>query len=225
MLLHHELSPAQAKVLRRRWEKQYVEGRQPDNERAINRIDGSRPGDQVVTYQRAGWAFWMLRTLMGEEAMLAGLRDFIATWRAGVETPEGLDFPLIEDLLESLRPHAPDAAAFDAFVGGWILGKGLPDLEVRDEKVEERAEGYRVTGTLANIGTGRADVLVRVEGKKPDDKTAARPAADMVVAVSADAPGAFSIDTAFAPERIVVDPDVDLLFAGRKRTETALTVP
>jgi len=26
-------------------------------------------------------------------------------------------------------------------------------------------------------------------------------------------------------ERLVVDPDVDLLFAGRKRTETAFTAP
>jgi hypothetical protein len=225
MLLHHELAPAQARVLRRRWEKQYVEGRQPDNERAINRIDGSRPGDQVVTYQRAGWAFWMLRGLIGEEAMLAGLRDFIATWRDGVETPEGLDFPLIEDLLASLRPHAPDAAAFDDFVGRWILGRDLPDLEVQDARVEKTTDGWRVTGTLANIGTGRADVRVRVEGKKPDDKAASRPAADAVVAVSADTPGTIDITTDFVPERLVVDPDVDLLFAGRKRTETALTLP
>jgi hypothetical protein len=224
MLLHHELSPSQARVLRRRWEKGYVEGRQPDNERAINRVDGSRPGDQVVTYNRAGWAFWMLRGLMGEEAMLAGLKDFIATWRNGVETPEGLDFPLIEDLLASLRPHAPDPAAFDDWVGRWILGKDLPDLEVREARAEKVGEGYRVTGTLANIGTGRANVLVRVEGKKPDDKAAARPAADAVVAVSADTPGTIEIATDFEPERLVVDPDVDLLFAGRKRTETALTV-
>jgi len=225
MLLHHELAPSQARVLRRRWEKQYVEGRQPDNERPINRIDGSRPGDQVVTYQRAGWAFWMLRNLMGEEAMLAGLRGFVEKWRDGVETPDGLDFPLIEDLLESLRPHAPDAAAFDDFVGRWITGRDLPDLEVRDAQVEKTAEGYRVTGQLANIGTGRAEVRVRVEGKKPDDKEAKRPASDAVVAVAADALGAFDIATDFAPERIVVDPDVDLLFAGRKRTETTLTLP
>jgi hypothetical protein len=31
--------------------------------------------------------------------------------------------------------------------------------------------------------------------------------------------------TDFPPERIVVDPDVELLFAGRKRAETALAVP
>ena len=223
MLLHHARSSAQARVLRRRWEKTYVEGRQPDNERPINRIDGSRPGDQVVTYQRAGWAFWMLRGVMGEDAMLAGLRDFVTTWRNGVETPDGLDFPLIEDLLASLRPHAPDAAAFDDFVRRWILGKDLPDLEVREPRVERSGDGYRVTGKLANIGTGRADVRVRVEGPKAESGD--RPHADAVVAVSAEAPGQFDVVTDFPPERIVVDPEVELLFAGRKRTETALALP
>ena len=211
-------------MLRRRWEKTYVEGRQPDNERPINRIDGSRPGDQVVTYQRAGWVLWMLRGLMGEETMLAGLRDFVTTWRNGVETPEGLDFPLIEDLLASLRPHAPDAAAFDDFVGRWILGKDLPDLELLETTVERSGDGYRVTGRLANIGTGRAEVRVRVEGKRPAG-TGPRPSADAVVAVSADTSGVIDIATDFPPERIVVDPEVELLFAGRKRTETSLTLP
>jgi hypothetical protein len=46
-----------------------------------------------------------------------------------------------------------------------------------------------------------------------------------VVSVSPDAPGAIEITTDFPAERIVVDPDVELLFAGRKRTETALPAP
>ena len=225
MLVHHELGDEQGKTLRRRWEQSYVFGRRADNERPINRIDGSRPGDGVVTYQRAGWAFWMLRNLMGEEAMLAGLKDFIGRWRDGVETLDGLDFPLIEDLLESLRPHAPDPAAFDDYVGRWILGKDLPDLEVREAKVEKTDAGYRVTGTLANIGTGRAAVTVRVEGKKPDDKEAKRPGSEATVEVSPETPGSIDIVTDFPPERIVVDPDVELLFAGRKRAEAALAVP
>ena len=225
MLVHHELGEEQGKTLRRRWEQTYVFGRRADNERPINRVDGSRPGDQVVTYQRAGWAFWMLRNLMGEEAMLAGLRDFIATWRDGVRTDDGLDFPLIEDLLASLRPHAPDTAAFDDYVGRWILGKDLPDLEVRGATVVQEDSVYRVSGELANIGSGRAEVKVRVEGKKPDGPDAKAPFEEIVVPVSAEAPGAIAISTDFPPVRLVVDPDVDLLFAGRKRAETALPGP
>ena len=222
MLVHHELGPEQARVLRRRWEKAYVEGRSPDNERPINRVDGSRGGDGVVTYQRAGWVFWMLRGLMGEEALLTGCRDFIATWRDGVATDDGLDFPLVEDLLASLRPHAPDAAAFDDFAGRWVLGTDLPELAVRDTAVEQAGAGYRVTGELANVGSGRAEVRVRVEGRKPDAKGEPPPLADAIVAVSAAAPGRFEIATDFVPARIVVDPEVELLFMGRKRCETPL---
>jgi hypothetical protein len=223
MLLHHELGAGQARVLRRRWEKAYVEGRSPDNERPINRVDGSRGGDGVVTYQRAGWVFWMLRGLMGEEPLLAGLRDFIVTWRDGVATDDGLDFPLVEDLLASLRPRAPDAAAFDDFVGRWIIGKDLPELVVREAAVEQAGDGYRVTGELANVGTGRAEVRVRVEGRKPDIKGEPSPVADAIVPVSAEAAGRFEIAADFVPERIVVDPEVELLFTGRKRCETPLS--
>lgn len=224
MLMHHELSPDQAKVLRRRWEWTYVNGREPDNERSINRIDGSRPGDQVVTYQRAGFVFWMLRSLMGEDAMLAGLADFVSTWRDGVQTPDGLDFPLIEDLLESLRSHAPDPAAFDAFTADWILGKALPSLEVRDAAVQTDGDGYRITGTLANTGTGSADVRVRIEAAKPEGDTPPM-FEDLVVAVGEGTESPIDLRVAFKPARLVVDPEVELLHGGRRRNEITLTVP
>ena len=222
MLMHHELSPDQAKVLRRRWEWTYVNGREPDNERPINRIDGSRPGDQVVTYQRAGFVFWMLRELMGEDAMLAGLADFVNTWRDGVQTPDGLDFPLIEDLLESLRPHASDPAAFDTFVADWILGKRLPSLEVRDAAVETDGDGYRVKATLANTGTGTANVTVRLEGKKPADDQPP-PSAEATVGISDNSDSPIDLRVSFEPVRLLVDPEVELLHAGRRRTETPLS--
>ena len=222
MLLHHELSPEQARVLRRRWEWTYVNGREPDNERPINRIDGSRPGDTVVTYQRAGLVFWMLRGLIGEDAMLTGLRDFVDTWRNGVETPEGLDFPLIEDLLESLRPHAPDQEAFDRFTNEWMLERALPSLELREADVQPDGDGYRVNATLANTGTGTADVTVRVEGKAPaDDQPPA--SADVVVGISDNSASPIDLRVSFEPVRLLVDSDVELLHAGRRRTETPLT--
>jgi hypothetical protein len=47
--------------------------------------------------------------------------------------------------------------------------------------------------------------------------------ADTIVPVSAAAPGRFEIATDFVPKRIVVDPEVELLFTGRKRCETPLS--
>jgi len=221
MLLHHERGAEQANVLRRRWEQEYVQGRSADNERPINRVTGTRPGDTVITYQRAGLVFWMLREVMGEDAMLAGLRDFVTTWKDGVQTPEGLDFPLIEDLVESLRAHAPDVAAFDAFTSQWILGKALPELELKDVSVSGGGSEWVTTASLSNVGTGSAEVTVRVWGEEPEGE-AARAHVDVRVRISPDTPVPVELRTAFEPVRIEVDPQVQLLFAGRKRCERAL---
>lgn len=222
MLVHHELGEEQGKTLRRRWEKAYTEGRSADNERSINRIDGSRPGDQVVTYQRAGFVFWMLRDLMGEDAMLAGMREFVARWRNGVETPDGLDFPLIEDFVESLRPHAPDAVAFDLFVQDWIFGTVLPELTIEDAIVTGTDDACTTTAKLVNSARGTVDVTVRVVGAKPEGDDATAPFEDVVVRVAPDASAAITVQSAFRPVKLVVDPKVRLLFAGRKRCEKSL---
>jgi ABC-2 type transport system permease protein len=221
MLLHHERGAEQATVLRRRWEQEYLLGRSADNERPINRITGSRPGDGVVTYQRAGLVFWMLRNLMGEEAMLAGLRDFVVKWKDGVRTPEGLDFPLMEDLVESLRARAPDTAAFDAFANQWILGKVLPELALDGVSVRGSDGEYVTVASLANSGTGSAEVTVRVWGEEPKGEDE-RQRKDLRVRITPGASSAVEVQTDFAPDRIEVDPDAELLFAGRKRCERAL---
>ena len=229
LLVHHELGDAQGAAVRRRWERRYTYARSADDERPIHRTDGSRPGDQSVTYERAGSVFWMLRERMGEEAMLAGLRDFVAKWRNGVATPDGLDFPLIEDLVESLRARAPDAARFDAFVGAWIFGTKFPDLEVADleSAAGDGAGAHVVTGALRDIATGRSrvdlpvEVVVRVLGAAPEGGGAA-PHADVVVRLAGDGKTEFRVPTAFKPVKLVVDPDVRLLFAGRTRCNKSL---
>jgi aminopeptidase N len=216
MLLHHELGDEQAKTLRRRWEKQHTEGRRADNERPINRTDGTRPGDQVVTYPRAGFVFWMLRDLMGEEQMLAGLKAFVAKWKNGIETPEGLDFPLIEDMVESLRPFAPNEVAFNIFIDQWIYGTTLPEFELDDVKVDGTEGACTTAVELRNVGKGTVDVTVRALGED------AAQFEDTVVRVAAGGSVPVVIRSAFKPAKLVVDPEVRLLFAGRKRCEKSL---
>ncbi|MFM7135328.1 MAG: ABC transporter permease/M1 family aminopeptidase, partial [Planctomycetota bacterium] len=218
MLVHHELGDAQAQAVRRRWERAYTLGRSPDDERPINRTDGTRPGDQVVTYDRAGFVFWMLRETMGEEAMVAGLRAFVDRWRNGVETPEGLDFPLIEDMVESLRAHAPDVAAFDAFVSQWIYGTVLPELEFAEAP---SIDGCAVVGTLKNNGTCEIEVTVRASGE-PANSSEAVPMADVRVRIPMGGEAPFRIEAGFEPVKIAVDPEVRVLFSGRKRCERSL---
>jgi hypothetical protein len=223
LLMHHELGAAQGAEVRRRWERKYTLSRSADDERPIHRTDGSRPGDQVVTYDRAGSVFWMLRERMGEAAMLAGLRAFVAKWRNGVATPDGLDFPLIEDLVASLREHAPDQAAFDVFVGAWIFGTKLPDLQLDDVRTEAvDGGGHVVTGALRDvaIGRGRVDLPVEVVAKPADGGAA--PFVDVVARLAGDAPAQIRVPTGFQPKKLVVDPDFRLLFAGRTRCTKSL---
>ena len=230
MLVHHELGEEQGQALRRRWERAYAFGRSPDDERSINRTDGTRPGDQVVTYNRAGFVFWMLRDVMGEDAMVAGLRAFVEKWKNGVETPEGLDFPLIEDMVVSLREHAPDQAKFDAFVADWILGTKFPELELADTRIADGSTdgAYAVEGALRNIATGRGasanpiEVVVRVVGEKPKAEGAVAPFEDVSVQLAGGDASSFRIATSFKPVKLLVDPKVTLLFAGRQRCEKSL---
>ncbi len=227
MLLHHEKGDAQRQVLLRRWENSYVNGRNADSERPINRVDGSRPGDSVVTYDRAGFVFWMLRDLMGEETMLSGMREFIATWKDGVAMDGGLDFPVIEDFVEALRPHAGDPAAFDTFVKQWIFGTALPEFKVGDVTATRNGESSEVHGSLTNIGTGGASVTVRVQGEAPtqrgpDGKKPEPPHQDVVVRISPGGTAEFSVTAAFKPAKVVVDPEVMVLQIGRKRSEKVI---
>jgi len=160
--------------------------------------------------------FWMLRDLMGEEQMLAGLKAFVAKWRNGVETPDGLDFPLIEDMVESLRPFAADEAAFNLFVDQWIYGTALPELELGDAKFDGSDGAFTTEVELRNVSNGTVDATVRVVGEDPAQFE------DTVVRVAPNAPAPVSVSSSFKPAKIVVDPEVRLLFAGRKRCEKSL---
>ena len=207
--------------LLKKFEREYVQGRNPDRERPLHKVDGSRPGDTPVVYNRGGWVFFMLMEQMGRARMLEGLQEFIAKFR------NGPDFPLIEDLVETLRPHAADPAAFDTFVQQWLLGKVLPEFHLADIVQETTAEGQHiVTGTLTNTGTGRVEVDVALVPPAKDES----PSADSPDAVDhprdADSlqrvtvgPGesvAWRLTSRFPPAEVVVDPDVKVLQAGRK---------
>ncbi|MFM7260443.1 MAG: hypothetical protein ACKO3W_07555, partial [bacterium] len=180
-------------------------------------------------------------------------REFVGKWKNGVETPEGLDFPLIEDMVESLRAHASDVAQFDAFVAQWIYGTKLPDLELGESTVTLDAAGstadakFIVEGTLRNRSKNggevqnesefeienEIEVVVRAYGEAPDSeldpdanadgKTApTAPFEDIIVRLKGNEQTAFRIVTTFRPVKVVVDPEVRLLFVGRKRCESSL---
>lgn len=151
-------------------ETRYGDSRQVDSEKPLVWIDGSRDGDETVTYDKGGWVFWMLLNRMGREQNLAGLRTFIRKYE------NGPDHPVLQDFVATMRELALDKNAFDEFVKQWFFEVVVPEYRLEDA-VKTRIVGVRP----AEDGLGRSDaweVRVRVKnagtGRMPVEIAAAR---------------------------------------------------
>ncbi len=205
----------------RQWEDSYANGRVADSERPLNLTTGTRPGDTTVTYDKGGWAFWMLLEHMGRERNLAGIREFIATFR------DGPDYPLIEDFLAVMRKHAADPEAFDAFTTQWFLRVAVPEFRFSDATVIGGDGSWRVAATVENVGTGTVELEIAAEGETPEapegEDAPAPPRSIARVTLAAGERKAFEVSCGFPPKRLVADPDVRVLQLRRKLAE--LTLP
>jgi hypothetical protein len=194
----------------------------------LHKVDGSRPGDTTLVYNRGGWVFFMLMEQMGRERMLKGLREFILKFK------DGPDFPLIEDLVEALRPHAADPKAFDAFVKQWLLGKVLPEFSLGEVHHEADGAGRHITtGMITNTGTGTVEVEVAVvppadyPSKKETEEleTADKPRELGSIQTVTVGPGqtvSWKLTSGFKPAEVMVDPDVKVLQMARKLAKAAI---
>lgn len=214
--------------LTKEMELDYIRQRQGDDERPLVKIDGRRATDTAITYSRGGWVFWMLANLMGRENFHRGLADMVRKYPAGSE-----DAPLVEDLLATMKPYAPDQMQFDEFSRQWILGTVLPNLFLDDlRKVENPDHTWTVSGTLRNEGTGSHHVeIAATAGTRFADKKASQPSSEKPkvyqssrteVKIEQGKGVTFKIQVNFEPETVVVDPDQKLLFQGRERLEKSL---
>jgi ABC-2 type transport system permease protein len=228
----------------KRIEERYGDRRQADSERPLVKIDGSRPGDTTVTYDKGGWVMWMLTDLMGREAALAGLREFIDTYG------NGPDYPVLQDLVAALRPHAPDPATYDAFVKQWFFEVVVPEYRLTDAKKTTRAAtpgaatGTSTTGaaspdlgaqassagtgaaswattfTITNAGTGSMPVeIAAVHGERFTDEgktSAGYRDARTSVTLGAGESRTVTLRSDFEPDRVLVDPDAKVLQLQRK---------
>jgi hypothetical protein len=211
-------------------EKSYVEARRPDEERPMVEIDGMRPGDTAVTYDKGGWVFWMLKDLMGEQASDAGMRDFIVRFK------DGPDYPLLQDFVQVMRQHAPDPSAFDAFVNQWFFDVVLPEFKIEEAQTKPgEGQTWVTTATIRNAGTGTVSVAVAAVNSndrweptmgagEAHDAQATPEYADVrhVVTLTADGTANVEIITPWKPLKLVVDPDARQLQMGRKNAERSL---
>ncbi|MBI3845424.1 MAG: hypothetical protein HY292_12385 [Planctomycetes bacterium] len=208
-------------------EARYGDSRQVDSEKPMVKIDGTRDGDTTVTYDKAGWVFWMLQQLMGREANLKGCHAYFEKY---VGNP---DHPVLQDFIATMRPFAPDPEAYDAFVKQWCFDVVVPEYWLNDAKKSKATvdgkDEWTVTVTVENGGTGRMPVEVAaIKGDRFVEQTPDE-AAKAAAMVSPDyresrtqvtlGPGekqTVTIRCAFEPDKVIMDPDAVVLQLKRK---------
>jgi ABC-2 type transport system permease protein len=206
----------------RQIEDQYGNTRQRDSERPLVKVDGSLPGDRRIIYDRGGFVFWMLHQAMGREANLAAHREYLNTYR------DSQDHPLIEEYLTIMRRHAPDPAAFDAFVKQWFFGTVVPQYLITDAAVTRAGDGWEVRARVKNVGSGEIPVeIAATRGERFAKRRTAENAwrdARATLRLAAGEEKPVTIRCAFEPQTLVVDPDIRVLTLERQKAEMKLKV-
>lgn len=226
LLLLEQVRGERARIdFARKIEDTYGKTRSSDSERPLVKIDGSRDGDQTVTYDKAGWVFWMLLNHMGRDRMLAGIRDYFERYHASP------DHPVLQDFLAVLRPHAKDPAAFDAFTHQWFYEVVVPEYTIGSPAVSRDGKAWVVRAQVENTGTGTMPVEVAATRgerfpKDPDEPAKAAPSdyreSRATVTLGAGESREVTIRCDFEPEDLVVDPDARVLMLRRKSATVSL---
>ena len=202
-------------------EDRYAQRRVKDSERPLVKLDGELPADDRIVYDKGGFALWMLFRLMGREAALAGIREYLATFR---DSP---DHAALEDYLAIMRKHAPDPAAFDAFTDQWFHQVVVPEYKIDEATLAQNGSkpgaGWTVTATVRNVGTSTMPIeIAAVRGERfPHDKKDAERYADArsSITLGPKQSKTVTIACAFEPQKVVVDPDVTVLMLERQKAE------
>jgi len=224
----------------KRFEEKYGDGRQVDAEHPMVELDGSRPGDRVVLYEKGGMVAWMMLNLVGRPNMLRGCQEFIRRFE------KGPDHPVLQDFTQVLREFAPQKEAYDAFVEQWYDHVVVPEYKLENVTRSPLPEnsGWQVSLTLHNTGTGTMPVEVCASrGERfPDGEVQKKPDApsdsNVVAAAESstkakDAPERYRssrtsvtlcageskevvIRCDFEPQLVTIDPDALVLQLRRK---------
>ncbi|MCC6930436.1 MAG: ABC transporter permease [Gemmatimonadaceae bacterium] len=211
--------------LRKGLESRWADGRRADAERKLYLVDGSKAGDGVVTYEKAGWTFWMLAERMGRDNATRGMKEFIAKFR-GSE-----DHAALQDLTAHLRAYTPDTAAYDDFLRQWFDTVSVLEYQVPRATTRRAAAGgdWETTALIRNVGNARMPIDIAVtRGERYANDTTGTPAPGYQQAITRVTVGArdslsVTLRSPFEPEKVVVDPDVRLLMLRRKLAEAKVT--
>jgi len=217
MLLEQMRGPLARQTFATQIEAVYGERRQPSDELPLAEIveREGRPGDVVVVYNRGGWALWMLYQRMGKDAFLAGVQQFFRTYH------NNPDHPVTNDFLALMRSYAPDKAAFDDVARQMFQQTAIPEYQIEEKSKRALGGGaWEVTAKITNAGTGRFPVeIAATRGPRYDEKGKASPEyrdARTTVVLGAGQSQVVHIRCGFEPQRIVMDPDVNVMQLQRR---------
>jgi aminopeptidase N len=225
LLIEQAKGERDAIEFRKRIESRYGDTRQADAEQKLLRTDGSKAGDQTVTYDKSGWVFWMLMQRLGREPTLRGMKDFIAAYKGNP------DHPVLHDFVTHMRRYATDTASFDDFTRQWFDTVVVPEYRVHNAKTAAGPGGAWVTtADVENVGTGRMPIEVAaIRGERfpsdttKDAKKAGPYAAETVsITLGGKEKQTITIRSSFEPEKVVVDPSVRVLQLRRQSAEAKL---
>ncbi len=198
----------------KRIEEGYGDSRQVDSEKPMVKIDGTKPGDTTVTYDKMGWVVWMLLHEMGRENLMRGLRDFQTAY------DDNPDHPVLQDLTAFLRQYAPDPAAYDAFVQQWFHEVVVPEYTLADAKKTGAASAFEVAVRVTNKGKATMPITIAAaKGERFDDEGVAKPDykdARAELTLAAGETKDVTVRCDFDPDRVLVDPDAVVLQLRRK---------
>jgi len=222
LLLEEEKGFLAGIEFRKRMEEHYGNGRYPDAEKPLVKIDGSKAGDGTVTYEKGGWAFWMLYDLMGREPSLAAHRAFCERYK------DGPDFPVIHDYLQVMRAFAPDADAFEAFVQTWFYEVVVPEYKISTLTLDRKDGVWQARATVRNDGTGTFPIeIAAAKGSRMGDQGEPLPDyadARTVVTLPPGEEKEVVIASEFLPDRVLVDPDAKILQLERRKALRRVTM-
>jgi len=145
--------------------------------------------DELYLRGKSGFVFWMLRDMLGDEAM----HSSIAAYRGGADKDPGYLQGLIQ---------ASSKRDLEWFFDDWVYrDRGLPDFHVKSvyprPLLSEKEKNYLVTATIENRGRAGAEVPVMIQ--TPSGEKSVR------VLVKAGEKGVGRIEVPIAPDKIVVN--------------------
>lgn len=160
---------AKRRRLFEQYEDRYLRQRDPNEERPLMLVDGDRRGDQAIMYSRGGVVFYMLHRMLGEERMLAAIREYVRRYSFQQDHPTMTDAAA---LFEELYPET------HGFIEQFVRGMAIPNPGFTKAEREELPDGrWRVTFEIANRAEGDLDLVVEAhEGTRAEQEKRERKA-------------------------------------------------